>query len=152
MAIDDSPEFFRRLVKLYLLFPIVVIVVAILEFAIGPWLEFSDEFDRLAATSFKPLISEGIWIVVGGVSIIAHYIGGFGLLRFKHWSRPLFILPIFLFEAVDIFLYGVPGYSSSLTTFLFFVDFALFGAIVLLCYGKNQGGIWFTQCNRAGDN
>jgi len=151
MAIDDSSNGFRLLVKIYLWLIVPIAALSLLEFAFGPWLDFSDQFDALTDARFRPLISEDASILTGLVAFVCHYAGGFGLLRLKRWSRPMFIWPILLFSVSEIVLYGVPSYSSALMALAQFLDAALFGAIVLLSYSASHGAIWFAPTINAGE-
>jgi len=150
MQVDFTPAVFRRLVKGYLWFLPLIIVVMTVEFAVGPWLTFGDEFDKIVATRFKPAQNEWAWVTIGGIALVAHFVGTFGMLGFKKWARPMFVWPMLGFMVIDVLFFGLPEFSSSLMSLITFIDSALFGAITILAFGKDQGAVWFGQTSDTG--
>jgi hypothetical protein len=150
MQIEFDQATFRRLVKLYLwMLPLLIVVVGIDLYYITGW-EFSDAFDALVAQHFSPLIDEDVFLGIGVIVLLVHLAATFALLKFQSWARPLFVWPPFALIALDVATLGYPVFTSALMTLLTTVSSALYGAIALLCYGKNQGNVWFFNNDNSG--
>lgn len=95
----------------------------------------------MVSTCFRQKTSDEFWIAVGLVALLANVSGAIGLIKFRVWAPPVFIGSFIFFFVLDI-LYGLPTYVSPLSNFVMFLDYGIFGAIVLLCFSRAQWNQW----------
>jgi hypothetical protein len=142
---------FRRLVQLYLLTMVATLMVSIYEAFSPPWGSFAGEFDALVERHFGDPLEQ--WLLPAAALCLASLIWGLastiGLIGFKQWARFGFWAS-FLLSVPILFMSGAyPSYSTPRMDLLVFFDGALFGAILLLAYSREHGGMWFNQPAKA---
>ena len=139
-------ESFNRLVGLYLISVVLELVAATYE-AIGPgWDVFSSEFDSLVEKHFG--VMDDITLIIFGAVLLMcllwHFISLIGLKKFKPWARWGFWVSMALATLVaSIPGLAMPSFVGPLGSLTGFIAIGLFGAIVLLAYSRDHGGMWF---------
>jgi hypothetical protein len=104
----------------------------------------------LVAQHFSPLIDEDVFLGIGVIVLLVHLAATFALLKFQSWARPLFVWSPIALIALEIVTSGFPVYTSAVVSLVMTVSSALYGAIALLCYGRDQGGVWFLVKSNSG--
>ena len=134
--------FFRRLVGFYML-SIPLAVGATVYETLGPgWKEFSNEFDCLAERHFGAPNDTALVLV--GPLILWHFASLIGLMRFKPWARWGFWVPIALAAPASLVPgFASPSFTGSIGSYAAEIGAGLFGAIILVAYSTDHGGMWF---------
>ncbi len=129
--------------------PVLIVIVGV-ELALGANLAFSYAFDALAAEYYQPVINQDVMLGVLFVGVLVHFIAAFALLRLKMWARSIFVFAPLVLALLEVATLGMPTYSSPILNMFIMIDTALYGAIALLCYGRDQGGTWFSNAESLG--
>ena len=132
---------FRRLLIIYLLLLPLTLVLLGIELMSPPWMEFSEEFDELVAAYFTQGVRDEVWLALGVIALIANVVGAVALWRLRKWGRPVFFWSALAYTPLD-FLYGLPTYTSPVSSLLLFASGLLIGAILLISYSKEHGARW----------
>jgi|CXWL01.1.fsa_nt_gi hypothetical protein len=150
MVLQLDRVLFKRLLWLNVASLILDAIAVMIETLSPRYVTFSAEFDQLVTKHFGSLDDFGMWpgFALAGWLLICAIWGLasiMGLFKFKPWARRGFwgsyvaAMPMYFVPGI------YPAYTLGMSELAFGISMMLFGAIMLMAYGRNLGADWFER-------